>query len=1105
MPSNIVYANLVARFTADTTGLVAGFAQVNGALSGTQANVSKMAATAGAVGRKMTMYLTLPLALIGGAAVKMAMDFEVAMAKAVGLAGLMERDVTRVSDAILKLAGETAQSPVELADAFYYLSSAGLSTKQSLDAIKYAAQAATAGLGEASVISDVLSSAMNAYRKEGLSAYDATNALVGAVKYGKGEAQDFAGALGRVIPLSAQMGISFQETTAAVAGMTQMGLDAFEAVTAMRGIMVQLISPAQQAEETLATVGLSAAILRQEIKDKGLVATLQHLSAAFGGNEEAIASIFPEVRGLVGMLNLTGQNAANTEKIVRKLTGETDFLGAAFNKMASTDAFQMKQAMSELQVAMIGLGQALLPIVVKIVQFGKAVGEAFSGLSEPVQQFIGGLLTIVAVVGPVIWITASLVKAFMTLQLAYASLKTTLLTGQLATIVTPIGLVAAAIGGVILLMNTWGEGTKKGIKQTDDWTTAIGGTTTEVAAQSEAMVAAQLKSAGLRDNLVKLGLSYRGVTDAVMGSDKQFARVFKTLQDDGLHYEEGAALLNLRKGFVDAAKGALETAIATETLTKKQRAHLIAVNTAKDGDVNWGAVLADLRAKLESAEGGIDGMNSATGDAITAAEDMTVKIDPLEAALDAAGDAAKRFNRELDYLYGISTSVVEAEIDVREATADFLKTAADPEATLDELRKGALKMKTAFEGMRGVQRAAGETAEAANERFAMQAGSFVLVARNVGAAEEVIRDYYRSLESGALTDETIDLIINAPGAEGARIAIEAILATVQNVRNEPPVVVEFTTSVSAAPVAKAAMEAGTMMPKGAAEAIDLFGGWGPEDPFDRMGLVESERAFEAINAEMLKADMTVSSLAGVATRAAYAFDVLRQDQVAAGVAVEVTNARLATQQGSLVDVMRQAGATDEAIKIYLTTLGLTPTQISTILALPTEQQTTAAVIALQERLNGLHNPVVITITLEDAAVEARLAMISGRMMSIAAMRKIDLFGGWGSGLAHGGVFSMPQTRLIAEAGPEAVVPLGRSSIATADRMRVLAAAGLLPTEGGSSISPAALSAANTSNANSNFYQITVAVAPGGDPAEVGRKTVDAIRAYERRSGTLWRN
>ena len=40
--------------------------------------------------------------------------------------------------------------------------------------------------------------------------------------------------------------------------------------------------------------------------------------------------------------------------------------------------------------------------------------------------------------------------------------------------------------------------------------------------------------------------------------------------------------------------------------------------------------------------------------------------------------------------------------------------------------------------------------------------------------------------------------------------------------------------------------------------------------------------------------------------------------------------------------------------------------------------------------------------------------------------------------------------------------------------------------------------------NTNYYAITVNVAPGADPSAAGKAVVDAIRAYEKRNGSSWR-
>lgn len=71
-------------------------------------------------------------------------------------------------------------------------------------------------------------------------------------------------------------------------------------------------------------------------------------------------------------------------------------------------------------------------------------------------------------------------------------------------------------------------------------------------------------------------------------------------------------------------------------------------------------------------------------------------------------------------------------------------------------------------------------------------------------------------------------------------------------------------------------------------------------------------------------------------------------------------------------------------------------------------------------------------------------------------------------LASGGIVNRPTLAMIGEAGPEAVVPLGRGG-----------------------------------GMGSN-YTINVNVAPGGDLVATGKAIVDAIRSYERRSGRAWR-
>ena len=158
------------------------------------------------------------------------------------LAVASRKDLEVLRQGALDLAGETAVAPKALAEALYFVKSAGFSASESLDVVDASAKAATAGLGETSVIADAVSSAIGSYGKDALSAAEATDTMVAAIAVGKMEANELAPVLGRITPISAQMGVEFDELNGYLAVMSRTGLDAAESVTSLRGIMTQLLS-----------------------------------------------------------------------------------------------------------------------------------------------------------------------------------------------------------------------------------------------------------------------------------------------------------------------------------------------------------------------------------------------------------------------------------------------------------------------------------------------------------------------------------------------------------------------------------------------------------------------------------------------------------------------------------------------------------------------------------------------------------------------------------------------------------------------------------------------------------------------------------------------
>lgn len=378
--------------------------QMKTQLQGASRSLDDFSKSAKETGRKLTRRLTLPLIGAGATAIKAASDFEASMTKIESLVGLSSEAVQGFTEDVRRLSGETAQAPKDLADAMFFITSAGLRGADAVETLEAAAKAAAVGLGETAVIADLATSALNAYGAENLSATQATDVMVAAVREGKLNADELAVSMGRVLPLASAMGVNFNEVGAAFAALSRTGTNASEAATQVRGILSSLLRPTKQARDALAGMGLSAEGLREELRQKGLLATLKTLSKEFAGNEAAAASVFGNIRALSGVLDLMGANVATTEQIFANMTDTTGTLDKAFQATSETAAFKLSQAMANLKGAFIDIGNVLIPIVVPILEnlagIIKTLADGFGKLPSPIQKTAVAMGMMAAAAGP---------------------------------------------------------------------------------------------------------------------------------------------------------------------------------------------------------------------------------------------------------------------------------------------------------------------------------------------------------------------------------------------------------------------------------------------------------------------------------------------------------------------------------------------------------------------------------------------------------------------------------------------------------------------------------------------------------------------------------
>lgn len=520
-----------------------------GATQGFARNVNTQMVNAGRtmtnVGRRMTRSVTVPLLAVGAGAAKMATDFDTSMTRITALVGVGSDEVDGMRDSVMDLSGETARAPGELAEALFFVTSAGIKGAEALDVLEMSAKASAVGLGDTATIADLVTSAMNAYGSDTLSAADATDTLTAAVREGKLEPDALAGAMGRVLPMASALGVEFHEVGAGMAAMSRTGTTAREAATQLRSILQGILSPAQGAAEGFAEVGLTAEGLQSQLRDEGLLATLQTLVGAFDGNAAATEAVFGNIRALTGVMDLMGSNAQATEQIFDELTDTVGATDDAFEVMSETAGFKMQQAWVDMQAALVQAGDVILPVVTGIVEGIGGLASAFGDLPGPAQSAFLGIAGVVAAAGPLARLGGGIVTTLGRMGVGFSDV------GRASrNAARGLGIAGAAIATGVILWQAFTESSRRASQNAKDVADGLMDTVDAMIAANDATVSYEMAVDGLSQSIIENhseGDKMREALGTLGLTVEDLAPTIVAFRDDSL-----TAFRDLSEGFLGA-------------------------------------------------------------------------------------------------------------------------------------------------------------------------------------------------------------------------------------------------------------------------------------------------------------------------------------------------------------------------------------------------------------------------------------------------------------------------------------------------------------------------------------------------------------------------
>ena len=410
-------SDLVVGIGADTRGLTRG-------LNTAQKQVRDFSRAMQSAGKTMSASITAPVLGLGAAAVKVAANFEFSMAKVQAVSGFTADEMQRLEKQAKDLGGSTSKSASDVAQLQLELAKLGKTSTEieaMTESVLSLSIAFDTDLGDTS---RVVGESLNQF---GLNADQAGRVADNmAILFGSSalDLEKFGVAMSVIGPTAAAMGLSIEETGAAIGTLVNAGVDASTAGTSLTKALTTLAAEGmngQQAIESLFNGSLSVA--------QGF--------EIFGDRAGKIIPILQKSGESMGQLTqkqLEGSGAALKARKILEGTAQ-----GGFDKLKSS-----------LEALAIAFGQTLLPLVNQATAFFAGLASQFASLDENTKRMVVQVGMVAAAIGPLMVLIPKIA-------------------GLIGAIASPVGLTIAAIALLATAIYTFSDEVGQALAPIINW------------------------------------------------------------------------------------------------------------------------------------------------------------------------------------------------------------------------------------------------------------------------------------------------------------------------------------------------------------------------------------------------------------------------------------------------------------------------------------------------------------------------------------------------------------------------------------------------------------------------------------------------------------
>lgn len=408
-----------------------------------------------AVGQNLTQKVTAPLALGMGVAAKKFAEVDKTMQLTNSTMNNSTEEAALLNQAMKDAAASSTFGMNDAATASLNFARAGLTAEQAANALAPAMALAAGEGGELDVVSSGLVATINGFHGTFDQAGHYADVFANACNNSALDVNSLSQAMSVAAPIFASAGYSVNDAALFMGVMANNGIEASVAANSLKTGLARLVSPASDGAAMMEKLGISITNSDGSMKDS--VTVQKELHDAFSRLSEseqiAAASAIFGKNQMAPWLALINTAPGDVDSL-NEAIGQTGTAMDMQSAMMSGFAGSIEQLKSGLDVLATSFGEALAPMIQKVVGVIQGLVNWFNALSPTAQKIIAVIAVLAAALGPVLVIVGTLASAIGSI-ISLVGVVGPAIAGLAGPIGIAVAIIAALIAVGVLLYKNW--------------------------------------------------------------------------------------------------------------------------------------------------------------------------------------------------------------------------------------------------------------------------------------------------------------------------------------------------------------------------------------------------------------------------------------------------------------------------------------------------------------------------------------------------------------------------------------------------------------------------------------------------------------------------